>query len=150
MATIYTIGFGGKGAEQFITLLRDHEIDIVIDTRRRPDSQLSGYAKQRDLPYLLRTIAGIGYEYMPALAPPDDLLSRYRKSGDWDDYVSEFERSVLSSPEGSTAMDELTRRAGTERLALLCSEPGPEQCHRRLVVERMARDHPSLTVSHLT
>jgi uncharacterized protein (DUF488 family) len=63
MPTIATIGFGKKGAERFIQLLKDASVSTVIDTRRRPDSPFSGYARQRDLPFILRS-ADIGYEYL--------------------------------------------------------------------------------------
>jgi uncharacterized protein (DUF488 family) len=32
---------------------------------------------------------------------------------------------------------------------LLCSEATPEQCHRRLVAERLARHWPGLEIIHL-
>jgi hypothetical protein len=33
--------------------------------------------------------------------------------------------------------------------ALLCSEAGPEQCHRRLAAEHLAAAWPDVTVTHL-
>ena len=133
-----TIGFGKKGAKRFVELLQQAGVGTVVDTRRRPDSPLSGYARQRDLPFILAT-AGIAYEHRLELAPPDDLLERYRADKNWSNYVEEFNRRVLAAPEAQTAMDELLRRASSgETVALLCSEPTPERCHRRLVAERIA------------
>jgi hypothetical protein len=80
------------------------------------------------------------------LAPTDDILSDYRKDHDWSRYVHRFE----------ALMDE---RHVTERLdralfegtacCLLCSEAAPEQCHRRLVAERLARHWQGTEVVHL-
>jgi len=39
---LYTIGFSGKSAEEFFTLIRDNGIVRVIDIRLRPSGQLSG------------------------------------------------------------------------------------------------------------
>src|ERR1044071_7951560 len=103
MRQIVTIGSGGKSAERFVELLRAAEVAVVADIRRRPDSALSGYARQRDLPFLLR-LAGIGYEHRLELAPPHDLLDRYRSDGDWASYVAEFEQRVLAAPEAHVAM----------------------------------------------
>lgn len=150
MPRIATIGFGKKGAERFVELLQGAGVQTVIDTRRRPDSPLAGYARQRDLPFLLRHAAAIGYEYRPELAPPDDLLERYRKDKDWESYVDDFENLVLATPQAVETMRELLARSCEEVAALLCSEPTPERCHRRLVVERMLEMEPSLQVVHLT
>jgi uncharacterized protein (DUF488 family) len=144
---IATIGFAGKGAERFVELLRSAEIETVIDTRRRPDSPLAMYARQRDLPYLLRELAGIGYEHHPELAPSNELLDRYRKDKDWTAYIRDFE-FVLGSTEALQTMDELLTRE--DRVALLCSEEKPDKCHRRLVAERMKEKSPDLVITHLT
>jgi uncharacterized protein (DUF488 family) len=146
--TIATIGFGKKGAERFIEPLRNADVATVVDTRRRPDSPLSGYARQRDLPFLLESAAGIAYEHRPELAPSDALLDRYRKDKDWAAYVRDFE-SVLATSEAKVAMQELINRSESAVVALLCSEPTPEKCHRRLVAERMQELEPSLQVQHL-
>jgi uncharacterized protein (DUF488 family) len=145
---IATIGFGKKGAERFVDLLQGARVDTVVDTRRRPDSPLSGYARQRDLPYLLGRAAGIGYEHRPELAPSESLLDRYRKDKDWPAYVRDFE-DVLTTSDAQVAMQELIDRSRTAVLALLCSEPEPDRCHRRLVAERMQEMEPSLRIHHL-
>lgn len=149
MPAIATIGFGKKGAERFVELLRGASVKTVIDTRRRPDSPLSGYARQRDLTYILGE-AGIGYEYRPELAPPDILLDRYRSDKDWAAYERDFDELVLQTPAAAQAMSDLIERSNDETVALLCSEPTPDRCHRRLVAERMAKIDPALKVIHLT
>ena len=134
MDSVATIGFGKKGAERFVGLLRNAGVAVVVDIRRRPDSPLAGYARRRDLPFILRCV-DVGYEHEARLAPPDDLLERYRSDHDWTSYVSEFEERVLATHDAAEAMEAIHRRS--ELVALLCSEPTPEKCHRRLVAERM-------------
>jgi uncharacterized protein (DUF488 family) len=146
---LMTIGFGQKGAERFVALLDGAQVTVVVDIRRRPDSPLSGYARQRDLPFLLRSAAAIGYEHRLELAPPDELMDRYRVDRDWDAYVRDFDR-VLRDPDAVRVMGELGVRGSSETVALLCSEPSPEKCHRRLVSERMQELDPTLEVRHLT
>lgn len=89
------------------------------------------------------------YEHRLELAPPDDLLDRYRRDKDWPAYVEEFEERVLATTQAGNAMTELLSRTGAEVIALLCSEPTPERCHRRLVAERMKEIDPSLQIVHL-
>lgn len=111
--------------------------------------ELAGYARQRDLPFILGS-AGIGYEYRPELAPPDALLERYRADKDWAAYERDFDDCVLATVPAETVMSELIARSDSAVFALLCSEPTPERCHRRLVAERMKKMEPSLQILHLT
>lgn len=136
MTTVATVGFGKKSAEQFVRLLTGACVTAVVDVRRRPDSPLSGFARRRDLPFLLDAAAGIAYEHRLELAPPEELMLRYRADKDWAAFVPDFTALVLDTPAAQEAMDELLARA--EPFALLCSEPEPDRCHRRLVAERMA------------
>jgi uncharacterized protein (DUF488 family) len=146
---IATIGFGNKPAELFTALLRDARVVTVIDTRRRPDALSSGYARQRDLPFLLRSAVDIGYEHRPELAPPVALLDRYGRDEDWPAYERDFDRLVLDSSDAQQVMMNLLARSATELMALMCLESTPHQCHRRLVADRMRELDPSLEVIHL-
>lgn len=147
MKRVATIGFGRKGAERLVELLKSAGVAIVVDIRRRPDGPLSGYARQRDLPYILG-FSGIEYIHRPELAPPSELLDRYREDKDWDAYVPVFEELVLESAEAQSAMRDVLELPGVP--ALLCVEPTPEKCHRRLVVERMNEKLGPIEIVHLT
>jgi uncharacterized protein (DUF488 family) len=143
---LYTIGFTQKTAQRFFELLAENGVERVVDIRLKPDGQLSGFAKSGDLAWFLQQLNDCAYVHLPQLAPPADLLSDYRSNHDWSAYVPRFE----------AAMDErnvpasLDRASFEERVnCLLCSEPGPEQCHRRLVAERLARTWPDVEVIHL-
>ncbi len=45
MIQLYTIGFTGKSAEKFFTLLQNNDVERLVDTRINNTSQLSGFAK---------------------------------------------------------------------------------------------------------
>lgn len=144
---LYTIGFAQKNAEIFFGLLRQYGVQRVVDIRLKPNGQLSGFAKRNDLPFFLsRLVEGCQYVYMPELAPTKDILDDYRSDPDWSRYVTRFE--ALMDERG---IPEALNRAEFERLAscLLCSEPTPEQCHRRLVAERLAARWLDVEVIHL-
>ena len=143
---IYTIGFTKKSAQTFFGLLRDNRVERLIDIRLHPGGQLAGFAKQDDLAYFLKELAGCDYLHLELLAPTADILSSYRTDHDWNKYVERFE-ALMDERQVSTSLD---RRLFEEKACcLLCSEATPDQCHRRLIAERLAGAWPGVTVIHL-
>ncbi len=143
--TLYTIGFCGKSAEHFFTLLREAGVRRVLDTRLSPAGQLSGFAKARDLTYFLTALCGIEYHYLPVLAPPADLLAGYRnKQVAWPAYELIYQRALEDrAAENCVSGDFL------DGGCLLCSEDQPARCHRRLAAEYFKVHHPDLAIRHL-
>ena len=144
---LYSIGFTQKRAETFFELLRQNGIQKLVDIRVNPHGQLSGFARQEDLPYFLRELAaGCAYDYRPELAPTKDILKEYRADGDWPRYVARFE-GLMDARGIPAVLDPADFSA--QACCLLCSEATPEQCHRRLVAERLAAHWPSVEIVHL-
>lgn len=129
-----TIGFAGKTAEEFFSLLQSAGVKHLMDIRQHRGGQLSGYAKHPDLAYFLDRLAGISYQHQALLAPTPELLKNYRTTKDWPAYESAF----LSLLKERHVPRSLSMPPPAGPVALLCSEPGPEKCHRRLVADRLA------------
>ena len=129
--TLFTIGFTKTTAEQFFGRLGREEVKTVLDTRLNRSGQLSGFAKVPDLPYFLRELAGCGYEALPALAPAEDLIAAYRdRRLDWDAYAAGYCALLRERrPERDLQPAQL------DGACLLCSEHGPDRCHRRLAAD---------------
>ena len=146
-ATLYTIGFTQKRAEEFFTLLQENQIRKVIDVRLNNRSQLAGFSKGRDLEYFLRTIGKIDYEHHPELAPSKEILNRYKKEkGSWEEYEHSFLQLL-----NSRRVDVFIHSNDLDHCCLLCSEPTAEQCHRRLVAEEICRHQSGskIIISHI-
>jgi uncharacterized protein (DUF488 family) len=143
---LYTIGFTRKSAEEFFGLLGNHAITVLVDIRLKPDSQLSGFAKGRDLAYFLEKLIGCQYVHMPLFAPTDDLLTGYRGDKDWEQYERAFNQ-LLRERDAITQLDHAWWAA--HRACLLCSEREPDRCHRRLVAEYVAAHWTDVEVHHL-
>jgi uncharacterized protein (DUF488 family) len=129
-----TIGFAGKTAEEFFQLLEEAQVEKIIDIRLNRGGQLSGFAKHPDLAYFLEKVARIGYSHEPRLAPTPGLLNTYRESKDWAVYQTGF----LALMQERGIPQALDANPWSPRATLLCSEPGPEKCHRRLVADLLA------------
>ncbi len=143
--TLFTIGFTRKSAETFFTLLQEAGARRVVDIRLNNSSQLAGFAKARDLAYLLRAIGGIDYLHQPMFAPTADILDAFKKKElAWDAYERAYDNLMNERDADAFALAAL--RDGD---CLLCSEHDPAQCHRRLFAERLLRHNPDLEIAHL-
>jgi uncharacterized protein (DUF488 family) len=144
-ASVFTIGFTKKTAEQFFTALRDAGVKRVVDVRLNNSSQLAGFSKRDDLKFFLKGLAGIDYIAEPLLAPTQPMLDRYRKDGgNWDTYAQEF----LALMEQRKIEDQIDPEL-VDGGCLLCSEDKPHRCHRRLVAEYLQGRWGNLKIEHL-
>lgn len=142
---VFTIGFTKKNAEQFFSRLKQPGLMRLIDARLNNVSQLAGFTKKDDLRFFLNTINGIDYLHRPDLAPTKDILDEYKKNGgDWARYERRFLDLMASRKIETTVPKELIDGA-----CLLCSEPTPEHCHRRLVAEYLRSRWGDLEIRHL-
>jgi uncharacterized protein (DUF488 family) len=143
--TLFTIGFTKKTAETFFSSLIHAGVRRVFDIRLNNVSQLAGFAKRDDLAYLLRAIGGIDYVHRSDLAPSREILDAYRKhGGSWEEFERRF-RDLIVERKIETHFS----RENLDHGCLLCSEPGPERCHRRLVAEYFQDKLGGLSICHL-
>jgi len=145
MTTLYTIGFTKKSLRGFVALLQEAGVDVIVDTRLRNNSQLSGYAKRDDLAFVMELL-GIAYEHHPDLAPTAEILDTYRKEKDWSRYVRKF-NPLITERDIQTIGHNIFQRYNAP--CLLCSEATHEHCHRSLVAEYWTKHIPNLEVIHL-
>jgi len=144
---LYTIGFTQKRAETFFGLLSQHGIQRLVDIRLKPDGQLSGFAKQDDLPFFLHQLARrCQYVYLPQLAPTKEILDTYRADKNWQEYERRFE-ALMDQRDIPNVLERVEFEDNVS--CLLCSEATPEKCHRRLVAERLAKYWPDVEIVHL-
>lgn len=143
---ICSIGFTQKTAEQFFTRIKEAGIRLLLDVRLNNVSQLAGFAKRADLAFFLKEICGADYLHEPMLAPTQEMLDAYRgKAASWQEYETRF-LALMAERQIERNLD----RALFERpTVLLCSEPTPDRCHRRLVIEYLREKWGNVTISHL-
>lgn len=142
---IFTIGFTKSTAKDFFGRLNTAGVKHVYDTRLNRTSQLSGFAKQKDLDFFLSQIGGINYSVDALLAPTADILSAFRKNEiGWGEYERRY-LELLSSRRVEQHFDMDKMHEG----CLLCSEATPEHCHRRLAANYLAQARTDVEIVHL-
>lgn len=145
MIRLYTIGFTEKSAERFFQLLEHNQVKKIIDTRVSNNSQLSGFAKGKDLAFFAKQLANIDYEHHLKFAPSRELLGAYRKKEiSWDEYTEEY-IGLLDERNISKEVD----IASLHECCLLCSEHTAEKCHRRLLAEYFQQLNSDIEAIHL-
>jgi len=143
--TIYTIGYGGKNAEDFFQTLTDAGVKTLLDVRLYNTSQLAGFTKRDDLKFFLKTLCQCEYRHLKELAPAPGLLDGYKKQLiTWAQYETEYNR-YLSTLTFNHFLSKRDLASG----CFLCAEPTPEQCHRRLIVEYIQAHMTDVSIVHL-
>ena len=142
---LFTIGYAGKNAREFFTILKQAGIKKVIDVRLYNTSQLAGFTKKRDIEFFLQTIVGAEYAHLPVMAPTKQLLNDYKKGSiRWQQYETEL-NSIITERK----IEKHIIPQDMDMTCFLCSEATADNCHRRLVAEYMAGLWPNISIIHL-
>ena len=145
--TIYTIGFTKKTANEFFSLLKEKNIDLLIDIRLNNKSQLAGFTKGDDLKYFLKEICNCNYDHCEEYAPTKEILTAYQhKDINWTEYEKHYKKLINDR---GCHIGFVTRFTPHKKVALLCSETTAEKCHRRLIAEMIREADPNLIVHHI-
>ena len=142
---IFTLGYTGKNAREFFTILNQAGIRKVIDVRLYNTSQLAGFTKRQDIEYFLQAIVGAEYIHLPIMAPTKQLLNDYKKGViNWQQYEKQF-KSIIALRQ----IEKNLMLQDSDMSCFLCSEDKPDNCHRRLVTEYLAQHWQNVSIHHL-
>ncbi|HEX7003565.1 MAG TPA: DUF488 domain-containing protein [Trueperaceae bacterium] len=132
MARIFTVGYEGTTAQEFIDCLRENGVSLLVDVRERTASRKAGFSKTRLSEAL--TEAGIAYEHWRDLGTPKPIRDLLKKDKDWEAYREAYLRRLDDRPDLVAALAE---RTAPEAACLMCFERDALSCHRSLVAQRM-------------
>jgi uncharacterized protein (DUF488 family) len=129
MNDILTVGHSTYCYEDFLSLLRSAEITAVADVRSSPYSRQFPHFGREVLKGELR-LDGISYAFLG-----NELGGRPKKKHLFLNGVADYEKMALepSFKEGLARIFEGSKKF---RIALMCSEHNPIECHRCLLVGR--------------
>ena len=147
MRKIFTIGFTRKTAEEFFETLKKNGVKKIVDVRLNNTSQILGFSKSYDMKYFARVILNGEYFHDRKFAPSEKILVRYKKGViSWDDYEKEFAELMKYRDIDTYIADKYTDE---DNICLLCAEVSPENCHRRLVAEKIRDVLGDVEIIHL-
>jgi uncharacterized protein (DUF488 family) len=133
--TIWTIGHSTRPIDEFIGLLRAHQIDLLVDVRTVPRSRDNPQFNMDTLARSLRD-AGLQYHHSPGLgglrkATKDSINDGWRNASfrGYADY--------MQTAEFWGALEELMADSRLQQTAIMCAEAVPWRCHRSLIADAL-------------
>lgn len=126
----------------FVSKLTSNRIEQVIDVRELPLSRKPGFSKSA-LESSLRK-AGVLYFHMGELGTPKKLRDDLRSGGS---ELAFFERYRNHLDRRQRSFDMLRGLAAIRLTAIMCYEKSFENCHRKVIAERL--EEGGVRVVHL-
>lgn len=125
--TIFSIGHSNHSIDKFLSLLKNYKIDMVVDVRSAPFSRMFPQFNQEPLKKSLSDNA-IGYLFLG-----DQIGGR---SNDPEDYLDGqvMYKSLARREAFKSGISRLREGAVKYKIAIMCSEKEPLECHRTLLV----------------
>jgi uncharacterized protein (DUF488 family) len=141
ISEVFTIGHSTHSWERFIALLRSAHVTAIADVRTSPYSRHSPQFSRDSLRAELRS-DGISYVFLGK-----ELGGRPSGRQFYCDGVADYEK-MAHTPEFSNGLDRVLEGTKKYRIALMCSERDPLDCHRCLLVGR-ALAQRGVRVNHI-
>jgi uncharacterized protein (DUF488 family) len=129
--TIWTVGHSTRSGEEFMQILRAHDIEVLVDVRTYPGSRRYPQFNRASLAEQLKSV-GIDYRHEPRLggrrAPRPDSHNTAWRNAQFRGYADHME-----TEEFNDGVRELLELAGKKRVAVMCAEAVWWRCHRSLI-----------------
>lgn len=126
--TIYTIGYGTRTIDKFISLLRSIRVDYLVDVRSSPFSKHNEDFSQSRLRHHLKT-HGIGYVFMG-----NQLGGRPSDETCYTDGKVDYDKVRNTEPYKKGIARLYVALEKKYRIVLMCSELKPQNCHRSKLI----------------
>ena len=139
---VYTVGHSNHSWEEFVKLLLRHRINEVADVRSSPYSRYVTHFNHQELQQSLEDI-GIGYTFLGS-----ELGGRPADRSCYDAAGQVLYDRVAETDAFDDGIRQVMRQADDSRIALLCTEKDPLECHRTLLVAK-ALSQSNIAVEHI-
>ena len=139
---LFSIGHSGHDLGHFLGLLRQAGVTLVADVRSHPYSGRLAWFNRPDLRGALSG-RGIAYTFLG-----DALGGRPAEPDLYDDAGRVNYERVRATEDFRRGLDQLCAAVDTARVALLCAEEDPLDCHRGLMIAPALAER-GIRVGHL-
>ncbi|HEX9236409.1 MAG TPA: DUF488 domain-containing protein [Actinomycetota bacterium] len=133
---IFTIGHSTHTAAGFVSLLRTHDIERVVDVRTVARSGRHPWFNAEPLEAALGA-EGLGYGWLPDVGGLRTPIPGSANDG-WTDDAFRGYADHMATPRFAESLRRLAEAASRERVATMCAEGDWRRCHRRLLSDALA------------
>ena len=127
---IYTIGHSTHSGEHFVQMLKKHSITVVCDVRSKPYSRMNPQFNREALKEMLASF-GIKYVFLGK-----ELGARTEDRSCYCNGKVQYEL-LAKTDLFKRGIDRVKKGADDYRVALMCAEKEPLDCHRTILVSRV-------------
>jgi len=139
--TVYTIGHSNHSRDRLIELLMQHKINAVCDVRSSPYSRMNPQFNREELKLSLSEI-GIRYVFLgKELGARSEDKSCYRNGQVQYDLLAQTDLF-------KSGIERVRQGAESYKLALMCAEKEPLECHRTILVSRQLAEE-GMPIKHI-
>ena len=130
---VYSIGYQGRSLKDFLDILREEEIIVLVDVRRNALSRKKGFSANG----LRKAIEadGLIYIHMPGLGISSEARREVRNLEDHRKLLMEYR---INLPSFMALVEELVEICDERPCVLMCFERDARLCHRRVLTDVMA------------
>lgn len=144
---IFTIGHSNRSVTEFLGLLGQHGVQLVVDVRRFPGSRRHPHFGKEQLTQALQE-AQIGYRHDVHLGGRRSFPRTASPNTGWRNDSFRSYADYMLTDEFVAALERLVADGEATTPAIMCSEAVPWRCHRNLVSDALTvRD---VDVRHIT
>jgi mannose-6-phosphate isomerase-like protein (cupin superfamily) len=133
---VFTVGHGARSIDEFLEVLLDAGIGLLVDVRRYPGSKRHPHFGRGALGDALAR-SGVAYEWwgesMGGRREPDEQSEV--RHGTWEIEAFRAYASHMDRPEFREALKRLMQVSQERKAAVMCSETLWWRCHRRLIAD---------------
>jgi uncharacterized protein (DUF488 family) len=127
--SVYTIGHSTHSAEAFLALLRQHGVEALADVRSSPFSRFNPQFNREALEQFLKA-NGVRYVFLGK-----ELGARSDDRSCYDQGRVQYSR-LAQTALFQSGIARVLQGAAKYRIALMCAEKEPLECHRTLLVSK--------------
>ena len=136
MSVFYTIGHSTRTLSEFVALLRQAGVELVVDVRSVPRSRKNPQFNRDTLPDELAP-AAIGYTHIAELG---GLRGRRKRDGPsrntfWENESFRNYADYALTPPFHAGLDRLRQLGRGQACAIMCAEAVWWRCHRRIIAD---------------
>jgi uncharacterized protein (DUF488 family) len=130
---VHTIGHSTRTHEVFVGLIKEHNVEVLVDVRRWPTSKRYPHFNRETL------TVGLSREQIEYVWRGD--LGGFRKPSAnsqntaWKVGAFRAYADFMLTPGFERIMGEMEELAANKRIAIMCAEAVPWRCHRQLLAD---------------